>query len=461
MAADDGYKEVFNAVSQIGQRKVLASTDIEDLQKIVVASRESSEVRKALASEDVLQTLLDTLAQHQPVTDASGLNIAVLTCLGNALANNPDAAAFVAGRGLDWMHSYLTTSASNVSLLTSKVLYNLCAVDFEETNPAWKISYDSGLYLDIIDILLSTAPTSDQTPMLIDLLFWITSAKPTPEDGQGLAFSQESRLWPILNIQWFESCATALDVEDFATLVETVTSLLRAPNVRQAVVVQRLSLRILQMFSVLDRRLVMAEVARSVNADADESPQDVQILEPQATGFIWLLSDLTSVEDFGDREQPDQPTLDHAVQMLLQSRDNATTQRSLQAASLVIGNILLALPEADTIRLLKQIDVVGALLDAATKAEATPDLLHAAAGLLIVLSKPSISIREEIANRDEAEPFLRRLCLSANPPIRNEGMRALRALGKGSPAVQERFAGLIKEVESTLSQNAAAEEDAA
>nr|POE78614.1 hypothetical protein CFP56_62865 [Quercus suber] len=129
------------------------------------------------------------------------------------------------------------------------------------------------------------------------------------------------------------------------------------------------------------------------------------------------------------------------------------SQSILVAACQFLANVLWSKdPQPDNAMWTRE-DLYASLWSAISASE-NVELLHAAAGLLVQLSRISLNFREVVARDMNAVLALERLCRHATPPVKQDGAKLLRALAKESAANQAKFADLAKEVLQSMAEDA-------
>jgi hypothetical protein len=506
---DDAHSEnLFNAVSSLAK-----------------LSREEEAVRTRLASKEVLQRLTRILKTHPRTPSTGDLLAATLRCVGNACVSNPEACTTVAEYKFDWYHAFLVPKNRNlrqghsspnhtpvgsplwdvppteVRELTIKVLYNICS----QSEEAQKLCYIGGVDMQIFMVLEDYDISPVENPSLaIDLLFWVTSHhKELANDKDAKKTHSAGRDYTnvlFLGHWCMASRATCLlwdkvDVEDYATLLESLLVFLRDPaaveEIKSAV----------PMFFLLWRILTCIE--RKIK-EAEGDAEDVKLLAALSTSFTWVLSDISATPAFAYQVTTNQGgrirvfvedlsqllTTGVAVSRAKYTSDpdelvDGDALRLHSAACQIFGNMLYGqVSSEDHVNGSHHQDreMQPSIFDILTSSEQPPlavqdrhiyqrlfalmttcdnaDFLHSAAGFLIQLSRPSPEVRAEIASDDNALAAIRRMGQHPMQQLNQDALMLMRALGKDTPSVQEKLKELAGEVMATVAETQKAAADA-
>jgi hypothetical protein len=501
-------------------------------------SREEETVRTRLASKDVLQRLMKILMTHPRTLPAADLLAATLRCVGNACVSNLEACATVAEHKFDWYYTFLVSKTrdlrqgnkcpdhtpgadrwtvpmdsphwdeppAEIRELTTKVLYNICS----QSEEAQKLCYIGGVDI-LIFIVLNDHLTSpvENASLAIDLLFWVTSHhKELAKDADAIRSHSTGRSYMrvLFPGHWFfvlrAPCLLwdKVDVEDYATLLESMMVFLRDPMASEDIQgrVQPLS-QIWGVLTCIERKIHEAE------GDAE----DVKLLAALSTSLTWILSDITAATDFAyqaiiyDQERI-KIFLEDLSQLLttgvalsralwwangdfgsltVHEVVDGDALRLTSAACQICGNTLHGLLSSEdharrsgafgetyqailgTLTASKQPLAIQdphiyqrlfALMTTCDNA----DFLHSAAGFLIQLSRPSPEVRAEIAGDNNALAAIRRLGQHPMQQLNQDALMLMRALGKDTPSVQENLKELAGEVMATVAETQKAAADA-
>ncbi|KAK0287033.1 hypothetical protein LTR35_004503 [Friedmanniomyces endolithicus] len=221
------------------------------------------------------------------------------------------------------------------------------------------------------------------------------------------------------------------------------------------------------------------------HCQAGEYAQETkELLKPLSTSLIWCLSDIATSEDFTQQYPPSSAFIERLLSLIASGGEETGTKskdaieqaglgarqrteshtipeentsneterrsaRSIAAACQIVGNMLRVLPPQDITPLVMTRNIHAKLwhiLALRHYADDDDDVPHSFAGFLVQLTRPSVEVRECLAEGVEAEEALRVLCEHKTPQIRQDGIRLLRALGKECPVNQERFRGLAARV---------------
>ncbi|KAK1808182.1 hypothetical protein LTR12_017459 [Friedmanniomyces endolithicus] len=446
---------------QIGSGNAALST-------LAAGSKAYPDIRARLATPDVLRTLVE--AAECGLNDSLETTAAALRCIGNACIDNDVARETIAGLGFSWAVLCLRHDNEEISWLTIKVLYNICS----DHEAAQLQCYRDRVHVPLISLCGSPyALQSRDTGTLIDLLFWITGYKATIQNDDSDLLSDESVLELWMLPYYYHNIAT---VEDFAIHLEICLSFLRDPSVQRQVVKSRYVACVWQMFVDCEDRMD--------HCQAGEYAQETkELLKPLSTSLIWCLSDIATSEDFTQQYPPSSAFIERLLSLIASGGEETGTKskdaieqaglgarqrteshtipeentsneterrsaRSIAAACQIVGNMLRVLPPQDIttlVRTRKIHEKLWHILALRHYADDDDDVPHSFAGFLVQLTRPSVEVRECLAEGVEAEEALRVVCEYKTPQIRQDGIRLLRALGKECPVNQERFRGWLRE----------------
>ena len=393
------------------------------LSSLAIQSRTSNDVRRQLADPEVLQSLIE--AVEIGLNDSLELTSWALRCVGNASIDNDAARDSIAAFGFGWARSCLAHGDWELHILTVKVLYNICS-DHEE---AQRACYKAEIEYWLIELGASRLDDDVRT-LLVELLFWITGQRAN-DDAASARFSNEVLL-SLLALPPKHSADA--DVHDLATTIEICLTYLRMPPIQEQAIKCRYVEMICNILELSDRNL------ESVPAD------DVAIFTPLSASLIWILSDISAHDSFAQHyslggEFPEQLIRLLSVSSTLSDQLPRIGRASLSAACQVLGNLCRASPKADVERLVEETQLGRALWRHVIDQPAGDgdDAMHSISGLLVQLSRPSVEVRELLAQDDNVIPAMRKLCNHATPHVKQDGIRLLRAFGKDSGDNQQRF----------------------
>ncbi|KAK0262372.1 hypothetical protein LTR29_009867 [Friedmanniomyces endolithicus] len=443
---------------QIGSDNAALST-------LAEGSKAYPDVRARLATPDVLRTLVE--AAECGLNDSLETTSAALRCIGNACVDNDVARDTIAGLGFSWAVLCLRHDNEEINWLTIKVLYNICS----DHEAAQLQCYRDRVHVPLISLCGSPhALQSRDTGTLIDLLFWITGHKVTIQNNDTDLLLDESVLELLMLPYYYHNIATA---EDFAILLEICLSFLRDPSVQRQVVKSGYVACVWQMFVGCEHRMGHCRAGE----DAQETKE---LLKPLSTSLIWCLSDIAASEDFTQQYPPSSAFIERLLSLFASGVEEPGTKskdaieeaglgarqltkahtiqnenasylierrsaRSIAAACQIVGNMLRVLPPQDITPLVMTRKIHAKLwhiLAEPDYADDDDDVPHSFAGFLVQLTRPSVEVRECLAEGVEAQDALRVLCEHKTPQIRQDGTRLLRALGKECPVNQGRFRSL-------------------
>jgi len=472
-----------------------------DVASLASLSREQETARNRLASREVLQRFLQILFAEPKTVNREEHFATILRCVGNACVSNPEACQTVNDYKFGWVKAFLqgfpchwTASSEEDGLpfpmpavstrdLAVKVLYNICS----QSEDAQKQCYHDNIHALVIEAMFDNQHfggevVDDVLSLTVDLLLWITSHhkelasfEGDTERTRGLAerrgLKTEAWYWlvksPLI-------CMDRLDIDDWASLLETCLVYLREPSCHNGLVTWELVQVVWYILENNERRVEAIE----------DNEEDKKLLVALSTSLTWVLSDVAATPEFatvyagasanvlalaaGFQEVPVLQKLIEDLSKIIgtgevHSHDaagdkstNLVDDKSLRlttAACQVIGNLLHNLvPKTGTVptaiqeaQLHKRLFTLMAVSDSA-------DFLHSAAGLLIQLSRPSVEAREEIANDRNALDAIKRLGQHTMQELNQDALMLMRALGKDAPATQERLKELAGEVMASVAE---------
>jgi len=464
-------------------------------------SREQETARNRLASEEVLQRLLQILSAEPKTVNKEEHLATILRCVGNACVSNPEACQTVTDYKFGWAKAFLqgfpchwTASSQEDGVpfpmpaistrdLAVKVLYNICS----QSEDAQKQCYHDDIHALVIEAMFDNQHfggevADDVLSLTVDLLLWITSHhkelasfEGDTERTRGLAerrgLKTEAWYWlvksPLI-------CMDRLDVDDWASLLETCLVYLREPSCHNGLITWELVQVVWYILENNERKTEAIE----------DNEEDKKLLVALSTSLTWVLSDVAATPEFATAYAgasanvlalaagfQEVPVLQQLVEDLskiigtgeVHSHDaagdkstNLVNDQSLRltiAACQVIGNLLHNLvPETSTVPTAIQEPQLHKRLFSLMAVSDSADFLHSAAGLLIQLSRPSVEAREEIANDSNALDAIRRLGQHTMQELNQDALMLMRALGKDAPATQERLKELAGEVMASVAE---------
>jgi hypothetical protein len=482
------------------------------ISSLASSSREQEAVRNKLASKDVLERLLHVLTSQPKIVSKEEYFATILRCIGNACVSNPEACqtvtdytfgwckAFLQGFPCQWVaagehwpsESGITESIEaepfpmpSVSTrdLAVKVLYNVCS----QSEAAQKQCYNDDIHTLVIEAMFDnqhfgSALSSEMHTLTVDLLLGITSHHKAlssstfdSERKRGLkgnrALKTDSFYWlvkaPLVYVD-------ELDVDDWASLLETCLVFLRDPLSHDDLISW-------ELFHVVWYILESNEKKTQTVGISDE---DRKLLAALSTSLTWVLSDVAATPAFASAYatstgnvlalaagHQDVPALQQLIEDLtkLLSTGEAHTHnaqgdqdtsllgdeslRLTTAACQVIGNLLHGLASTKgTFPAVVQTPQVHERLFALMANFNNADFLHSATGLLIQLSRPSVAAREELASDSNALAAIKCLGQHTMQDLNQDALLLMRALGKDAPANQEKFKELAGEVMATVAE---------
>lgn len=449
--------------------KTSASRDVKTTEAVSTlgsASKTYTDVRTQLAESDVLSKLISIVEyslnrSHETTSHA-------LRCIGNACIDDDDARASVTNSGFDWAKQCLRSSADEVKWLAVKVLYNICS-DYE---PAQQRCYRETLHYDLLSLCTSPeAQHSNDRSLLIDLLFWITGHKPTlePEAKEPLP---DDTLLRLLNLPYYHA-ATA-DLDDFATLLQICLTFLRDSGIQTQIIEARRVGYVWQMLETSKDQIQNAfTVIGSQAADTKE------LLKPLAASLMWCLSDIAANPAFGQKYSLEDGFVEGLLMIIRSGGDETGVmpedvfeqeslgarlyqearaarqnpddleigrggEQGVAAACQIIGNLLFQLPPSAIVPLVTEQKIHEKLWEIFVRREDPNDhdTTHSVACFMIQLTRGGAEVCDIMGEDENAQSAMTILCEHETPQIKQDGVKLLRALGKGSAVNRQRFEGL-------------------
>lgn len=418
------------------------------------ASKHNVAARHRLADPAALQTVVQVV--ECSINDSLETLELALRCIANACADNNGARDTMASLGFAWALQCLHLPDMELKILTTKVLYNICADDHEASQ---RKCYEAGIHFALINLCAKAdAGNVEECSFAIDVLLWISGQKAAVEPNLSRPMSEEY-LHELLFLPLLYS--KTADLETLASLVETLLAFARDPSVQAQIITTKQFGKVWRVLEILQMKAV------GVNLEVEDTAEDLKLLLGLSMSLVWCLSDTAALPEFSTIY-----SLDHeevkAVVNYIQARGGNIGDRGdpnglqLTAACQTVGNLLWALPTETYVFLTLQGQLHRPLLEVLAhtgSAKENAGVLHSVAGLLIQLSRPSVEVRKIIGNDELAHPALERLCRHEMSNIQQEGVKLLRALGRECPLNQERFAALAREAVLSASQNSNARID--
>ena len=398
------------------------------------ASKHDLEARKQLADQTVLTTLVEVV--ESSINDSLETADLALRCIGNASIDNNDAREILTGIGFSWLRRCMepiTSQDHQTPLLAAKVLYNICC-DYE---PAQYMAFDEHVHYELIHLLsLESIVKSDERSLLIELLFWICNQK--EPDASASDPLPEKVLVELGSLPHFKN--ECLDTDDSSIILETCLLFLRDSQTQRDVILRKKVSRVLRMLTQNESRI----------AQLADNEEDRKVLIPLSNSLIWCLSDMAAMPEFSQTYDLSMEFMRWKVIDVIgdASSNNA---RILTATCQTLGNLLWAMTDPASFAFLVASRRLHEPVFEKMVSLEDAELLHAAAGVLIQLSRPT-NVREAIGSSAQARAALELLCRHETPQLKQDGIKLLRALGKDCASNQERFADLAREVMQTSSE---------
>ena len=403
----------------------------EAISTLANATKWNTSTRQRLADPHILSSLVEIV--DSSLSDSLETVDLALRCIGNACIENDSAREVLTSIGFSWALRCLQTATlydTATAKLTAQVLYNIC-FDF---TPAQQQCYRDHVYHELIKLCaIRSILRSDEKTIIIELLFYICSHKPSDsdlvdDDSGGLR--DDLLLLP-------STYQTYVDAETFAMLVETCLIYLRDARFQVAVIADDNAHNVWGMLQQTELRI------SSFTGDEE----DEKILVALSVSLIWCLSDMAALPEFVTGYDLNDRWIKEVIH-IVGVRDFSWSSRLTTAACQILGNMLWKLRNPATFAHLVENDQLQEAILGILSSSSDNELLHSEAGLLIQLSRPPHA--REIIGRDVmTRTALERLCRHETPEVKQAGVKLLRALGKECRANQERFADLANEVMSS------------
>ena len=393
------------------------------------ASKHDLGARKQLADPKVLRTLVDVV--ESSINDSLETTDLALRCIGNASIDNNDTREVLTNIGFSWAKRCLRpTSVSDLKtpLLAAKVLYNICC-DYEA---AERQCFSEHVHYELIDLCyFNSVVKDDESSLLVELLFWICGHKTA--DSTTTDPLPEHMLSELISLPGLYK--DVLDTDAYAMLLETCLLFLRDEQTQRNAITGKLGNQVLKILQQNELR-----IAQSAGNENDQ-----KILVPLSNSLIWCLSDMAAMPEFSQVYDLNTEWIRQEIIETIWIARSGIPARMLTAACQILGNMLWSMQDPDGfVWLVDDRGLHSAVLGIIISFDDV-ELLNAAAGLLIQLSR-ALSVRDVIGRNEKAPIALALLCTHEAPQLKQVGIKLLRALGRECRANQERFANLAREV---------------
>ena len=433
-------------------------------------SKGSPDTRREIGEPIYLRKFIDVVTSN--MMRSTEATAAALKCIGNACIDNDDARTTVADLDMQWAQDCLCCLPDELRWLTVKVLYNIC----NDHEAAQQGLFKDSIYSELFRLLVSQSAinNSEDRSFLIDLLFWISGHKAKIRPNQSLP---RQTLLRIVIMPYYY--AKVLDLDDYAAVLEICLAFIRDPLLQAEIIDNHYIGCVWQTRQDIDIKLC-ADKTR-FNAEPSETQQ---LLKPLLSSFLWILSDIAANESFAKRYNLSDPFIGGLVNIirgegsefghspedmfdrLIQGErihQEALAVRGdpedddligygghveVAAACQILANLIWALPPEAGASLIEQHELHKPLWNSFAFQEQSNDeeIQHSVAGLLIQLTRPSRAVREIMGEDENAEIALRVMWQDGKPPVKQDAVKLLRALGKDCPGNQRRFESLAAEM---------------
>ena len=439
----------------------LNTSDITAIGTLAQASKEHPSVRSRLADPSALRTVVEAIETGLGIsTETTDL---ALRCLGNACIDNNSAREVITGIGFSSLSQCLATGDEQTQLLATKVLYNICN-DYESAQQ--QISKEK-LDAELVRYCSSkfALEASEHNACAIDVLFWATGHKVTMEPTLSEPLPADLLIRILLLPQLYGKDSKGMDVEKFGSVANVSLVFLQDATVQKQIIEGKKLNGIWNVLEIAD-----AKASELKTSEKEEDLEDLKVLQPLSSSLVWCLSDVAALPEFSKfypLHGPDMKFfLDYIMAVMTAEGgvamvgDELTkmnmTSTLVTAACQVVGNALWALPPESYENLVTEENLHGFVFAIVWNRDlfsVDTDLLHSAAGLLIQLTRPSVTARERIGKHPASMQVLERLGRHDMPQIKQDGLKLLKALGKECPANQEKFKDLAVEVMKSLQES--------
>lgn len=441
---DEDFEAALQSLSSSAQNRSVNSTAISIL---AVASKHNPAARQRLADPTALKTLVEVV--ECSINDSLETLKLALRCIANACADRNSARDIIADLGFSWALECLHLPEKEVQILTTKVLYNICADDHEASQ---RKCFEIGIHFALVTLCANSTEDAEECNCAIDLLFWICGQKATVEGTLSRPIPEASLSELLLLPLLFAETA---DLDTLASLIETVLAFTRDPIIQMQVVTMKQVGKVWKILEISQRK------AATLDPEVEDAAEESKLLLGLSMSLVWCLSDTAALPEFSKTYDLNHEEVKAVINYIHAHASNVSDHKDpnglqLTAACQTVGNLLWALPTETYGYLTLQNRIHRPLLEVIVhtgSAKEDAGVLHSVAGLLIQLSRPSVEARETIGSDTLARPALERLCRHEMPNVQQEGVKLLRALGRECSANQEHFTDLAREAALSASEN--------
>ncbi|KAK3686499.1 hypothetical protein LTR37_019746 [Vermiconidia calcicola] len=360
------------------------------------ASKQSIPTRQQLADPSILRTLIEII--ETSINDSLESVDVALRCIGNACIDNSAAREAVTNIGFSWASLSLRAGSSTdfaTRTLTAKVLYNICS----DCEPAQQQCYRDMLHQELIDLCARGAwQRPPGIELLLELLFWICSQKDQVV-AQDSSTTTHNKSLPDGTLEKLISLPhdyhSGLEPEDFALLLETCLIFFRDPSIQRDISAHN------HLPSVWR---ILQENESKISDLSKDAEEDRKLLVPLSVSLTWCLSDIAASPGIPADTFADMHIKDVVVEAIKTRDSDWGNERLAIAGCQVLGNLLWS-GKSVASYVLEDVALQHAVLEILNTSQDV-ELLHSTAGLLVQLCRPSVEIRENIVNNEQAQTAL-------------------------------------------------------
>ncbi|EMC92582.1 hypothetical protein BAUCODRAFT_254436 [Baudoinia panamericana UAMH 10762] len=445
---------------------------------LAAGSKANEEVRRRLADPKILPRLVEVV--ECSLNDSLEVTTDALRCIGNACIDNEAARSRIADLGVGWARQCLQQGDVELGWLAAQVLHNIC---FDYV-PAQRACVVAKIHHDLIS--LCTLPgilKSADVSMILDLLFDLT--------GDGVLDAES--VWRdvphhiitgLLSLPHYH--ITHVSVDDFATIVEVCLTLLRVATVQTHIVANKLVDNVWRLFVDIERQLDGLAANDAMIAEQRE------LLQPLSSSVLWCSSDIAANPEFSVNYKRDDPFVEALIVLVAAVREAdglvstavsahdtqvlplfseafieqgaPTSQvlslggwRELAAACQILGNWIWKVSVSEIEPLVLTRNVHMGLWSAlrfrlistdSPGSSMNDEIIHSIAGFLLQLCRGGAKVCEMMVEHVDANDALAALCHSQTPQLKQDGVRLMQALGKGSMSAREKLRDVISSLET-------------
>ena len=422
------------------------------LEILATSSRSSETLRNCLAKSTILARLVQIISTESVKPSPQSLQPA-LRCIGNACFENEEAANKLATMGLEWVVGILQHGHDDSIGIAINVLNNICIQSTEAQKQACKLGLDD----ELLYLLIKPSVSETAVNVPLDLVLLIASHRKEANRHGVPAWENDGEDFTTGLLAWAIRSSTEPSIDDWACTIEIILTYVRDREAQAQIVESKVVDKVWDLLSRNEDLIAQSQQRRASSSGEEEEkidPEEMRrLLKPESMSLTWILSDLAAHSSFVSVYGLDESWLQAVIIDTLLRAPSAVggataalnSDARPNAACQVLGNLLHALPPSAAVPLVQQKLLHQPLL-AAMAGTDDADYLHSATGLLIKLARPSVEICKVIASDIHMLPALEKLNAHPMQQLKQDALALMRALGKNSPAVQERLKGVAKDV---------------